>query len=98
MDTITIRGFDQNLGVELTAEQEQLVELETRVPAADIPTARRVLEALIVDPLWLALESAPYDDEELTLEDEAALADAAAAFLRGETTPHEEILREFGIE
>jgi hypothetical protein len=84
--------------VELTPEQQQLVELATRVPAADIRTAKRVLEALIVDPFWLALESAPYDDEELTPEDEAALAESEAAFSRGETTPHEEILREFGIE
>lgn len=84
--------------MELTPEQEQLIELATRVPTADIPTAKRLLEALIVDPLWLALESAPYDDEELTPEDEAALAEGEAAFSRGETTPHEEILREFGIE
>jgi hypothetical protein len=84
--------------VELTAEQQQLVELDTRVPLSEIRTAKRVLEALIVDPLWLALESAPYDDEDVTPEDEAALAEANAAFSRGEITPHEEMLREFGIE
>jgi hypothetical protein len=84
--------------VELTQEQQQLVDLAARVPMADIPTARRVLEALVVDPLWLALESAPYDNEEVTPEDEAALADAEAEFARGETIPHEEILREFGIK
>ena len=84
--------------MELTAQQQQLVELATRVPAADIPTARRVLEALIVDPIWLALESAPYDDEEVTPEDEAALAEAEVEFARGETTSHGEMLREFGIE
>jgi hypothetical protein len=84
--------------VELTTEQQQLVELAIRVPAAEIRTAKRMLEALIVDPFWLALESAPFDDEELTAEDEAALAESEAAFSRGETTPHEEILREFGIE
>ncbi len=84
--------------MELTPEQKQLVELATRVPVADIRTAKRVLEALIVDPFWLALESAPYDNEEVTKEDEAALAKADAEFARGETTPHEEILREFGIE
>jgi hypothetical protein len=84
--------------VELTTEQKQLVELATRVPAADIPTAKRVLEALIVDPIWLAMESAPFDDEEVTDADVAALAEAETVFSRGETTPHEEILREFGIE
>lgn len=84
--------------VELTPEQQQLVELATRVPLSDIRTARRVLEALIVDPLWLALESAPYDDEAVTPEDETALAEAEVAFSQGKITPHEEILREFGIE
>ncbi|MGA3186371.1 MAG: hypothetical protein ABSF22_04610 [Bryobacteraceae bacterium] len=84
--------------MELTPEQQQLVELATRVPLSDIRTARRVLEALIVDPLWLALESAPYDDEAVTPEDETALAEAEVAFSQGKITPHEEILREFGIE
>jgi hypothetical protein len=85
--------------VELTQEQQQLVALAARVPAADIPTAKRVLAALIVaDPFWLALDSADYDDEEVTPEGEAALAEAEAEFRRGETTPHDEILREFGIK
>ena len=37
--------------MELTPEQQELVELAAHVPAADIPTAKRVLKALIgVDP------------------------------------------------
>jgi hypothetical protein len=83
--------------VELTLEQQELVELAKRVSPADVAAAKRALEAF-VDPFWLALESAPYDDEEATEEDEAALAKAEAEFARGETTAHEEILREFGIE
>lgn len=84
--------------MELTAEQQQLVDLATRVPASDIPTAKRVLEALIGDPFWRALQSAPYDDEPVTPEDEAALAEAEAEFARGEISPHEEILREFKVK
>jgi len=84
--------------VELTLEQQQLVELAARVPPASIPAAKRALKALIEDPLWVALESAPYDDEAVTPDDEAALAEAEAEFQRGEMTPHEEILREFGIK
>jgi hypothetical protein len=84
--------------VELTPEQQQLVELAARVPPAEIPTAKRVLEALIGDSFWLALESAPRDDEVADADDEAALAAAEAEFRRGETTPHEEILREFGLK
>lgn len=68
----------------LTAEHQQLLELASRVPEEQVPTAKKMLEALIVDPLWLALESAPYDDEEITPEDEAALAEAEAEFGRGE--------------
>lgn len=84
--------------MELSPEQQQLVNLATRVPVADIPTAKRVLEALIGDQFWRALESAPYDDEVATAEDEAALIEAEAEFRRGEITPHEEILREFGLK
>jgi hypothetical protein len=87
------------LVVELTREQQELVALAVRVPSEDIPVAKRVLNALIgVDPVWQALESAPFDDEEVTAEDEAALAEAEVEFRRGEITSHEEILREFGIK
>jgi hypothetical protein len=47
--------------------------LSAREPTADLPIARRLLQPLIVDPLWLSLETAPLDDEELTPEDAAAL-------------------------
>ena len=81
----------------LTPDQKQLVELALRVPPAQSATAKRMLEALIVDPLWLALESAPEDEEELRPEAQAAIAEAEAAIERGEGIAHEEILREFGI-
>jgi len=76
-------------------EQQQLVDLATQVPASEIATAKRVLEALIGGPFWRALQSAPYDDEVVNADDEAALAEAEAEFARGDITPHEEILREF---
>jgi hypothetical protein len=84
--------------VALTTEQKQLVGLAARVPASDIPTAKRVLEALIGDPFWRALQAAPYDNEPVTPDDEAALAEAEAEFERGEITPHEEILNEFKVK
>jgi hypothetical protein len=84
--------------VELTPEQQQLVELAARVPAADIPTARRLLQGLIVDPLWLSMRAAPLDDEELTPEAIASIQEAEASIARGEGVPHEEIMREFGLK
>ena len=83
--------------MDLTLEQQQLVELAMRVPADDVPAAKRMLQGLVVDPLWLSLQSAPFDDEELTPEAIASISEAEASIERGEGIPHEEILREFGI-
>ena len=83
--------------MELTTQHQQLLELASRVPEEQIPAAKRILEALIVDPLWLALAAAPMDDEELTPEVIASIEEARASIARGEGISHEEILREFGI-
>ncbi|HEV1287705.1 MAG TPA: hypothetical protein VNU44_20440 [Bryobacteraceae bacterium] len=81
----------------VTAEHEQLLALASRVPEDQIPTAKRMLEALIVDPFWLSFASAPMDDEELTPEAAASILEAEQAVGRGESTSHEEMLREFGL-
>jgi hypothetical protein len=84
--------------MELTREQQELVELATRVPPADVPTAKRVLEALIcADPVWHSLANAPLDDEELRPEIMESIEEARASIAKGEGIPHEEILREFGL-
>lgn len=82
----------------LTAEHQQLVDLASRVPEEQIPTAKILLEALIVDPLWLSLASAPMDDEELTPEAVATVLEAENAAGNGKAIPHDEMLREFGLK
>jgi hypothetical protein len=61
--------------------REELHRLLDRIPAADVPTARNLLESLL-DPVELALRKAPLDDEPETQEEraavDAALADPAA--------------------
>jgi hypothetical protein len=79
------------LVVELTPEQLELVELATRVSAADIPVANRVLQALIDNPL-------PADDAELRPEVIESIVEARASIARGEFASHEEIMREFGLK
>ena len=83
--------------MELTAEQQELVELAKRVPAHEVPSAKQALEALI-DGFWEALQTAPSDDEEVIADDVASLERARAEFDREETVSHAEILREFGIQ
>jgi hypothetical protein len=80
--------------MELTPEQKELVEMAMRVPAKEISTAKQLLEGLLEDPFSAALRSTDYDDEPVTEDDIAALREARAAYQRGETIPHEEILRE----
>jgi hypothetical protein len=84
--------------VDVTPERQQLMDLAARVPEADVPLATRILQALIVDPFWLSLQAAPFDDEELTPETIASIEEAQAEFARGEGTPDEEIMREFGLK
>jgi hypothetical protein len=67
----------------LTAEHQQLLELASRVPEEQIPVAKRMLEALIVDPVWLSLASAPIDDEELAPEVIASIAEVKPRLLGG---------------
>jgi len=66
------------------------------VPDDKIPKIRSLL-ASMVDSLAVALANAPVDDEPLTEEEEQALNEARESLARGEGTPHEEILKEFGL-
>jgi hypothetical protein len=82
----------------LTPQQQQLVELAARVPEDQVPAAKRMLQSLIVDPFWLSLQAAPYDDEPVTPEEEVAVEAARESIRLGEPLiPHEDILREFGL-
>ena len=67
------------------------------VPAEDIAEAAKALEPFL-DPFARAMLSTDYDDEPLTEDDLAALEQARAEHGRGETVPHDEILREFGLK
>ena len=83
--------------MELTPEQRELLELALHVPEDHIPQAKEALREL-ADPFWLALKSAPYDDEPVTDDDVAALREAQATYERGELIAHDDILREFGLK
>jgi hypothetical protein len=48
------------------------------------------------DPVLRAFMEAPEDDEPVTPEEEAAIAEAREAVARGEVTSHEELARELG--
>lgn len=77
--------------------RQALHTLVDELPEPELPAAKRFLEYLrqAADPLRLALESAPVDDEPLTEEDLAAIGEGFADRAEGETVSHEEVKRLF---
>ena len=52
----------------------------------------------MVEPLARSLALAPVEEEVLTPETTSALDRARASLARGEGIPHDEIMREFGLQ
>ena len=75
-------------------DRQDLHTLVDHIPAGDVPSARKILRALM-DPVELSLLSAPVDDEPETEDERTAVEHALAE--PGPGTPHEEVLREFGL-
>ena len=80
--------------MEPNAARQDLHWLLDHIPDSDILTARKFLRSLL-DPVTLSLLTAPPDDEPETDEErhrvEVARREAGAG------TPHEEVLKEFGL-
>jgi hypothetical protein len=66
------------------------------LPAEKLNAVRSLLEVM-VEPLARSLALAEVEDEDLTPDTAVALERARASLARGEGVPHEEILREFGL-
>ena len=80
----------------LNQERQQAHALLDMLPAEKLNAVRSLLEVM-VEPLARSLALAPVEEEEITPEAAAALDRARASLARGEGIPHEEILREFGL-
>lgn len=79
-------------------ERSQAHELLDLLPVEKFNVVRSLLEVMTEpEPLALALSRVPVDDEDITPETSAEIADARASLARGEGIPHDEILREFGL-
>jgi hypothetical protein len=74
--------------------KKQAYELIDRLPPTQLSAVVGLLEAML-DPASLATALA--EEEEITPETAAAMDRASASLARGEGIPHEEILREFGL-
>jgi len=73
--------------------RDELRALVDAIPDDRLPAAREALEQL-TDPVLLAFLNAPEDDEPLTDEDLAAIAEAKADVARGDVVSLEEVERQ----
>ncbi len=76
--------------------RDEVRRLVEELPESELPTARRLLEALHLlgrDPRQLALNLAPWDDEPTTPEEDAGVAVAYEELARGEVISAEEAKR-----
>jgi hypothetical protein len=74
----------------------QAHDLIDRIAPSRVSAAVDFLETLL-DPVAHALANAPYDDEELTAETQAALTKADDWSKRNQGIPHRQVLAELGI-
>lgn len=79
--------------------RDELHHLIDQLPDRDLYTAKRFMAYLrnTRDPMMQKLVEAPYDDEPLTEEDEAALAEGWEAFARGDVYSDEEVRHQLGL-
>jgi hypothetical protein len=81
-----------------TNPKQQAHELIDRISVAQASAVVALITTML-DPVDRAIANAPFEDEEIGEEENRAVA-ASKAWLAehpGEGIPHEEILREFGI-
>jgi len=75
-----------------------LHELVDRIPEPEVLAAQRYLEYLATNPAYRAALSSPSDNEAVTEADARAIERALGDIREGRVVPHDEVLREFGLE
>jgi hypothetical protein len=97
-----ILEFDRDAEGRWTAEVPELLPGVLVYGKTQGQAARKALamagELLEDDPTALVIAAAPIDDEPLTPEDEAAIAEGHAATERGECITTEELNRRLGLD
>ena len=80
----------------MATDKQHVYQMIEQLDPGQFQAIERLLEVM-VDPITRSLANAPFEDEPISAEEAAALDAAHASIQRGEGTPHEEILREFGL-
>jgi hypothetical protein len=82
----------------MSEDRQHAHELIDRLPEGQLSALVGLLET-IVDPVTAALRNAPIDDEPETEQEKQAISEAREWLHRnGKGIPHEEAMRELGLE
>jgi len=77
-------------------ERQQAHAYLDRLPPAQLSAVRNLLESM-VEPVLSTLANAPPEDEEISEEEERAVAEAREWLKYNKPISHEEVLAEFGL-
>lgn len=77
-------------------ERERAHAYLDRLPPAQLSAVRGLLETML-DPVSRALANAPLEDEEISEEEERAVAEAREWLKHNKPIPHEQVLAELGL-
>jgi hypothetical protein len=80
----------------VTNPKQQAHELIDRISTAQASAVVGLLEAML-DPVSVALANAPIGDEPVSEEEARDIAEARAAYARGEVVSNQEVLADFGL-
>jgi hypothetical protein len=80
----------------MSIDRNRVHQLLDQLDQGQLIAVAQLLEVM-TDPVARSLANAPVEDEPITPDEAAALDAAHAAIQRGEGTPHEVILLEFGL-
>ncbi len=78
------------------ATRENLMRAVLDLPEEGIDPTLDFIASRYQDPLLRLLDNAPDEDEEITAEEEAAVAEGRADIAAGRTISHEDMLRKYG--
>ena len=79
-----------------TEEKQHAHQLLDRLDPAQLAALVPLLER-IVDPVAYALANAPFEDEEISEEEDRAVAEAKEWLKHNKPIPHHKVLAEFGL-
>lgn len=84
------------MALDFVQERQQAHAYLDRLPPEQLSAVRSLLETML-DPVSRALANAPTEDEEISAEEERAVAESQEWLKHNKPIPHEEVLAEFGL-